>query len=101
MKIHNPFNASIVNKNVNSLNVYRSRSNSFLRAGFTAQQNGTAHFCIYNLNGKIIKSEATLIRSGESYSYCLSLTDIPVGYYIVKISTETNNIHTSKILLTK
>lgn len=73
---------------------------STLNVKFKAQEN-RADLKIYNLNGDIVKSVALRTSAGLIHSKKYTLSDMTNGYYVVKISSGKDIIHTSKIMLVK
>lgn len=73
---------------------------STLNLKFKAQEN-RADLKIYNLNGDIVKSVALRTTAGLIHSNSYTLSDMTNGYYVVKISSGKDIIHTSKIMLVK
>jgi len=55
---------------------------------------------IYDLRGKVIKSEKIKIRAAEINTGSFKLSNISRGYYIVKIYGNGTAIGTSKVIFT-
>jgi len=75
--------------------------NSILHLNFNAYVNGPIFIRLYDLRGKIVKSEEIQTGSVASYSRSFDLSDISKGYYVLKINTSAKTINSSKILLMK
>jgi len=73
-------------------------SNSKLQINFIPDRNGLAFIKIYDLSGKVIKSEKIKIRAAQINSSSFKLSNISKGYYVVKVSENGKNIGTSEVL---
>lgn len=97
-----PPNAVLVSPVKNLSAVKMVCSNSSLRIEFAAQmQNSPVSIKMYNLNGKLVKSEILQKISNGLNSHQMNLSQLSNGSYIVKVMSQKGIVHSSKILLTK
>lgn len=75
-------------------------SNSKLQISFIPDRSGVASIKIYDLSGKVIKSEKIKVRAAEISTSSINLSNISRGYYVVKVSGNGTVIGTSEVLLT-
>jgi hypothetical protein len=76
-------------------------SNSSLHISFTPDRSGTAALEIYDLRGKIVKTERLHIRAGEINTGSINMSRFSRGFYLIKIVSEGEVINTSEVILTR
>jgi hypothetical protein len=75
-------------------------SNSTIKISFRSDISGLAFMRIYDLRGKVIKSEKIKVRAAEINTGSFKLSNISRGYYIVKIFGNGTVIGTSEVVFT-
>jgi len=76
-------------------------SNSTLQLSFIPEKSGVAFIRIYDLRGKVIKTERIKIRAAELNKRSLRLSKISKGYYVIKVFAGGTNMGTSEVLFTE
>jgi hypothetical protein len=76
-------------------------SKSLLKVEFTVAGSGSATLNLYSLSGSIVKTNVIQTRAGGVYSRSYDLSDIPAGFYILKVAKDGDIILRSKVLVTR
>lgn len=77
-------------------------NNSMIRIDFTTPQNyGPLSIKMYNLDGKLVEFANFKRKNAMHYSHVIDHSRFSSGYYLLKVISRNNVVHTSKVLLTK
>jgi len=69
----------------------------YLKFTIKTQNEGLVHFTIYNLQGRVIKSDQKYLISGETSYEMKNFSGLSAGNYLIKIDDEKNSF--SEILI--
>ncbi len=78
-------------------NIYPNPSSSVVNASFESNENQNATFQLFDLNGQLVMSKSEKLRAGQN-NVSVNIENLPVGYYLMKMETETGLSGTKKIL---
>lgn len=78
-------------------NIYPNPSISVVNASFESNENQNATFQLFDLNGQLVMTKSEKLRAGQN-NVSVNIENLPVGYYLMKMETETGLSGTKKIL---
>ena len=78
-------------------NVFPNPSTEKVNASFSLNKAETAKISVYDLNGKLVNNTTEDLRKGAN-TISISVGQLPVGYYILRMETESGVSATNKFL---
>jgi hypothetical protein len=79
--------------------IYPNPAEDFVNLDITGLSPGSSDvfdFAIYDLTGRVVRNEK-IRAEGTSYSGLVNLSDIPAGFYILKVSNDSEAVSTSLV----
>ncbi len=78
-------------------NVFPNPSTEKVNASFSLNKAETAKISVYDLNGKLVNNTTEDLKKGAN-TISISVGQLPVGYYILRMETESGVSATNKFL---
>lgn len=85
-----------------NLTLYPNPTNGNVNVLFNGKEGETASVMIYDLSGRLVKSEQIgKLNSSESINYSFDTADLRSGVYLVSINSDSGTKRVSKLIVTK